>query len=718
MRLLNCTGRIGVGRGALLLIVVGLVLSSVRPSAAQPAWTGVITPITAGVVRESKLAGDAAGNAIAAWVEGLDFSSATVKVARFNAQSRTWGAPTVFDTTGANGVNVVMNGAGDAVAYWTGSGGAVRAAKFVASSGTWSGPVSPDGAQTAGLPQGAIDPQGNALLVWEGFGASNTRLIRATRLSAAAGTWGAPVTVTSFAATNLAAMPRGVLDQAGVATIVFSTGFAATRAMLWSRSDIGSNAWSSPQILVQDNVSGPVLSADGGGNVFALWRSSAAHLLASRYVASSGSWSQSQDLGAAGFDVAVKADAPGNALALWIRTEGQQAVLASSVFSASSGAWTAAPSLSGPSVRPVLLPALAADGAGIFTAAWVNTSPQTGLYAARRSLGQPWSTPVPLFEGPSQQPSAAASTAGDVMVLAGGRSTRFSVLGAEALAAPTGLTISTFITPYGEALIGEPLTVSWSPNATGLPVTGYQIEAGSGTGLSDLASVRVGLVTQVAATVPVIRRIAIRVRAVNGNTVGPPSTEGFLVVAGVCDGQPAPRDLTSTVAGNLITLRWPATGLSTSYIVEAGSGPGLSNIASIPLSFNANRGISGAVGPGTYYIRVRAVGPCGTSDPSNEVVATIAGGPTTLPGAPVLDAPVVSGQTVSLSWSAGSGPAPTGYVLTGSLTPGGAPIASIPVTGTSVSFAGAPSGTFYLRLIATNAAGSSPPSAAVTLVVP
>jgi hypothetical protein len=58
------------------------------------------------------------------------------------------------------------------------------------------------------------------------------------------------------------------------------------------------------------------------------------------------------------------------------------------------------------------------------------------------------------------------------------------------------------------------------------------------------------------------------------------------------------------------------------------------------------------------------------------------------------------------------------YTLTASVTPGGAAIATVPLTGTTVAFAGVPSGTYYLHLTASNAAGTSAPSNQVTLVVP
>ncbi|MBP7777582.1 MAG: hypothetical protein KA371_10670 [Acidobacteria bacterium] len=91
--------------------------------------------------------------------------------------------------------------------------------------------------------------------------------------------------------------------------------------------------------------------------------------------------------------------------------------------------------------------------------------------------------------------------------------------------------------------------------------------------------------------------------------------------------------------------------------------------------------------------------------------------PSIEPGAPTLNPPMVSGSTVGLSWTPGTGSAPTSYVLT-AFASGGAVLATVPLTGTSASFSGVPSGSYLLQLVAVNVLGSSPPSSPVPLVVP
>ncbi len=75
--------------------------------------------------------------------------------------------------------------------------------------------------------------------------------------------------------------------------------------------------------------------------------------------------------------------------------------------------------------------------------------------------------------------------------------------------------------------------------------------------------------------------------------------------------------------GFVISWRAPTSGGAvTGYVLEAGSAPGLSDIALIPLG--PTTGLSAAGVPaGTYHLRVRAVGAAGVSAPTGDVVLTV-----------------------------------------------------------------------------------------------
>ena len=80
----------------------------------------------------------------------------------------------------------------------------------------------------------------------------------------------------------------------------------------------------------------------------------------------------------------------------------------------------------------------------------------------------------------------------------------------------------------------------------------------------------------------------------------------------------APTGLTESGSGSTVILRWTAAAGATDYIVEAGTGPGLTNIVSARVG-NVTQ-VTTTAPPGTYYIRIRALNASGVGPASNEVV--------------------------------------------------------------------------------------------------
>jgi hypothetical protein len=101
-------------------------------------------------------------------------------------------------------------------------------------------------------------------------------------------------------------------------------------------------------------------------------------------------------------------------------------------------------------------------------------------------------------------------------------------------------------------------------------------------------------------------------------------------------------------------------------------------------------------------------------------IITITAGTLTLraavPTAPTNLTATVSGLSVSLSWGA-SANAPTQYVLQAGFAPGQTAI-TVPLSGSTTTFsASAAAGTYYVRVVAVNADGTSAPSNEVTVVL-
>jgi hypothetical protein len=164
---------------------------------------------------------------------------------------------------------------------------------------------------------------------------------------------------------------------------------------------------------------------------------------------------------------------------------------------------------------------------------------------------------------------------------------------------------------------GSVVTLRWSAAAN---ATSYIVEAGSRPGAADLARIS-SPTNQLVVDVPP-GTFYVRVRGVNRAGASAPSREITVVGRGA---PMPPVGLTARDTGDTVELRWSAPGsgpLPTGYLLEAGSSPGLADLAVLQLG---NLLSYTAVAPpnGTYYLRLRAVNGRGRSDVSNEVAVTV-----------------------------------------------------------------------------------------------
>ena len=173
---------------------------------------------------------------------------------------------------------------------------------------------------------------------------------------------------------------------------------------------------------------------------------------------------------------------------------------------------------------------------------------------------------------------------------------------------------------------GATVSLTWRAPTTGGTPTTYYVEAGSSAGATNLANFSTGNVTTSLSAGGVGSGVYyIRVRAANAAGVSSPSNEATLVVGGGCSGPPtAPATLVGSATGSTVTLFWGAAGGNpTSYVVEAGSGPGLSNLANSDTGSTVGSLTAPGVGRGVYYVRVRGKNTCGVGSASNEIVVSV-----------------------------------------------------------------------------------------------
>ncbi|MEP7118472.1 MAG: hypothetical protein ABI880_12865 [Acidobacteriota bacterium] len=257
---------------------------------------------------------------------------------------------------------------------------------------------------------------------------------------------------------------------------------------------------------------------------------------------------------------------------------------------------------------------------------------------------------------------------------------------------------------------GSAARLTWSPPNGGATVLGYEIDAGTSSGASNLvAGYQVGNVLTIDTPALPAGTYFVRIRARNNVGVSPPSTEFAFSIGGA---PTPPINLAASLSGARLTLTWgaPTNGATpTNYLIDAGSAPLTNNIvAGYPIG--PAIGFSYDLPPGTYHIRLRASNGTGTSAYSNEVTVSVGG--TGQPAPPSNFDYTILGGLVQLRWTAGAtGGAPNGYILqvgTGS----GLQNVLVQDVGnvTSLNVQAPVDGSFYVRVLAYNNTGTSGPS--------
>jgi hypothetical protein len=201
----------------------------------------------------------------------------------------------------------------------------------------------------------------------------------------------------------------------------------------------------------------------------------------------------------------------------------------------------------------------------------------------------------------------------------------------------------------------------------------------------------------------------------------PATVDPAAVVPGV------PFNLSFAVTAATVTLTWSMASVgdpATSFIIEAGSVPGASNLAAFNSGTTATTATVTSVPAGTYFVRVRANNASGASGPSNEVMIVVGGtpgpgpgpGPCAPPAAPQGLTASASGTAFALQWNGVAGA--LGYVIEAGSTSGAANLAAIDTGTSATSFGGtAPAGTYYVRVRVRTTCGTSGASNEVILTL-
>jgi predicted phage tail protein len=181
-------------------------------------------------------------------------------------------------------------------------------------------------------------------------------------------------------------------------------------------------------------------------------------------------------------------------------------------------------------------------------------------------------------------------------------------------------------TPTGLAATvnGSTVVLTWSASATGGPALGYIVEAGSAAGGANLANFNTGSsATSYTAAGVGAGTYFVRVRAVNGVGPSAASNEIMVVVNPICVAPGSPGNLIAVVAGSTVTLTWNGGTNASSYVLEAGTASGQTNVVVADLGSPSTTVTASGVAVGRYFVRLRSTNACGTSGPSNEAVVDV-----------------------------------------------------------------------------------------------
>ncbi len=128
---------------------------------------------------------------------------------------------------------------------------------------------------------------------------------------------------------------------------------------------------------------------------------------------------------------------------------------------------------------------------------------------------------------------------------------------------------------------GSFVTLTWQAPASGGPPSSYIIEAGSVSGAANLANFSTGNTLTAYGTGGVPPgTYFVRARATTAQDTSAASNEAQLFVASACAPGAPGTPAVAFNSGGTVVLRWTAaTGSPDAYIVEAGTAPGLSNVA-------------------------------------------------------------------------------------------------------------------------------------------
>jgi len=375
------------------------------------------------------IAMDPTGNAFAIWVQNGSGFYPDIWTNRYVAGTG-WETGTLMEVSDTNvGIpSIAIQDNGNAMAVWPQTNGIrdnIWASRYVVGSG-WSTPVliETNTAGNAYAPNVAIDANGDAIAVWHKYDGTRNN-IWANRFVPGTG-WGA-ATLIETNNTQSASYPRIAMNANGDAIAVWDQ-YDGARNNIWAnRYVVGTGTWGAAELIETDNAGSavsPSIAVDVNGNAIAVWVQSDGtrfNLWTNRYVAGTG-WGiaaliEYDNAGDVYQDSPVVMDANGNAMVVWSQFDGIRSNVWANRYIAGTG-WGSATLIEN-NVGYTASPSIAMNASGNAIAVWHQSDgTRTNIWANRFVAGTGWGT-ASLIEtddiGDAIYPSVVMSTNGNAI---------------------------------------------------------------------------------------------------------------------------------------------------------------------------------------------------------------------------------------------------------------------------------------------------------------
>ncbi|MDW5594942.1 PKD domain-containing protein, partial [Conexibacter stalactiti] len=391
-------------------------LSSVRPAGGSWEPSVVLEAPTSGISSVDVVIGPD-GRTTAAWI--------ATSGSRFGVRSSTraaggsWSEPADLSDNGSNAEQLTLASGPDGAvaATWRRYDGRrwIIEARVRPAGGGW-GPAAAisAGGQDANSPRITLDGSGAAHALWARSNGSKT--VIEWRMLPAGGSWSPTETLSSAAYS--AGYPQLAVSPAGDAVVAWTLGTAPTSVQARLRPAGGAWEASTHDVSASGRAANePLAGIDGSGNATVLWSESDGMHTLVRAAAhpAGGGWSGGGPLSAGGasagaLTLAVAPD--GVAVAGWARFVGGAVVIEGARRPADGAAWQPAQQLSAGG-RNALYPQVALDGRGNAVAVWDRASDADAAKHEIQAIG--FDGEAPLLDGLSVP---AAATVGDAVPLA------------------------------------------------------------------------------------------------------------------------------------------------------------------------------------------------------------------------------------------------------------------------------------------------------------